>query len=333
MSVVKKCFKLLQLRQHFDWIPEREVIAYLRSWNRNLKTDEYGNLYLINPDTPLLCAHMDTVQREDSVNNLHTLRLNNWVIKAKDAVIWGDDKCGIAIAMEIYEKMWDKVSLLFTRQEETGCNWAREFCNNHKDLVEQCNYCLVLDRRWWWDIIGYSNQYCSKEFENEIARLTKEFWYKPTTGLSSDTGQIAKIINWVNLSVGYYNPHTKNEYVNCNELINAYEAVTYIIQNLQWEYPIYEFPKFWLYNNPLADDDDDEYDYWNRSFWCWYSTYKKSKRWKKKDTFKETDLSDYFYVEPGWLLRVKKDIFLTNIADDTEWAELSKGEYMVCEYA
>ena len=77
MSVVKKCFKLLQLRQHFDNIPEREVVGYLRNWNRKLISDDYGNLYLINPGTPLLCAHMDTVQRQDSVDNLHTLRLSN----------------------------------------------------------------------------------------------------------------------------------------------------------------------------------------------------------------------------------------------------------------
>jgi hypothetical protein len=76
MSVVKKCFKLIQLRQHFDaGFPEREVIAYLKSWNPKLKQDGYGNLYLINPGTPLLNAHMDTVQTQQCVNNLKSLRL------------------------------------------------------------------------------------------------------------------------------------------------------------------------------------------------------------------------------------------------------------------
>ena len=76
MSVVKKCFKLLQLRQHFDTgFPEREVISYLKSRNPKLKQDGYGNLYLINPGTPLLNAHMDTVQSQQCVNNLKSLRL------------------------------------------------------------------------------------------------------------------------------------------------------------------------------------------------------------------------------------------------------------------
>ena len=54
---------------------EREVIAYLKSWNPKLKQDGYGNLYLINPGTPLLNAHMDTVQSKQCVDNLKSLRL------------------------------------------------------------------------------------------------------------------------------------------------------------------------------------------------------------------------------------------------------------------
>lgn len=327
MSVVKKCFRLLQLKQHFDSIPEREVVAYLRGWNRNLKSDNYGNLYLINPGTPLLCAHMDTVQREDSVKNLHTLRLSNWIIKANDAVIWGDDKCWIAIAMEIYEKLWNKVSLLFTRQEETGCNWASSFCLNHSDLVEQCTYCLVLDRRGAWDIIWYQNQYCSKEFEDEIYRLTKDFGYKPTSWLCSDTKHIANHINGVNLSVWYYNPHRKDEFIKCEELVNACNAAMYIVQNFQWEYKKYEAPKYdYSKYNYKYDDDRDDY-----RGGAYSKTYKNYKKWKSKDFFSETDLSKYFYVTPQWTIRVKKDIYLLNTEDDTNRAELEKWEYMICE--
>lgn len=338
MSVVKKCFKLLQLRQHFDnRFPEREVISYLKSWNNKLKSDEFGNLFLINPGTPLLNAHMDTVQSEQCVKNLRSLRLKNWTISAKDAVIWGDDKCWIAIAMEIYEKLWNKVSLLFTRQEETGCNWAREFCTNHKDLVSLCTYCLTLDRRGSWDIIWYQNNYCSLAFQDEIARLTKEFGYKPERGFSSDANHLSKIINCVNLSVGYYNPHQKTEYIKCDELVNAYEAATYIVNNLQWEYPIYEAPKFewWkqtqtynsrknynrgkVYNYPLTDDDeDDDLD-------KYYNSYYKSKA-------KSSKLNDYFEFN-NWQLKVKRNIFLTNIHDTMDRSELEVWTYDICEYA
>lgn len=345
MSVVKKCFKLLKLHQHFDTgLPEREVISYLKSWNNKLQQDEYGNLYLINPGKPLINAHMDTVQSADCVKKLKTLRLKDWTIKAKDAIIWGDDKCWIALAMEIYEKLWNEVSLLFTRQEETGTNWAREFCDKHKDLVSECKYCLTLDRRWGWDIIWYNNSYCSKEFENEVARLSKEFWYKPTTWLSSDANHLSKIINCVNLSVGYYNPHTKNEYIKCDELVNTLECVLYILKNLTTDYPIYTAPKFdwWKdnytykksnynynknynynynrYNWP-ADEEDDDYDNYG-SWWNYYKSYYKSKnKWAK--------LSDFFEYS-NWVLVVKQDMFLTNVKDADDWIELAEGKYDLC---
>lgn len=337
MSVVKKCFKLLQLKQHFDkWLPEREVISYLKSWNNKLKSDEYGNLFLINPGTPLLNAHMDTVQSEQCVKNLHTLRLKNWTISAKDAVIWGDDKCWIAIAMEVYEKLGNQVSLLFTRQEETGCNWAREFCEKHPDLIKLCPYCLTLDRRGKWDIIGFGNQYCSKEFQEEIHRLTKNFGYKPEHWLCSDANKISKLINCVNLSVGYYNPHQKTEYIKCDELVNAYEAVLHIIANFQWEYPIREAPKFeqklqtynsWKWYNRNrntlfdAEDDDDEYDYYDR--------YHSASYYNNKN--KNKDLNKVFEFK-NWQLVVKKNIFITNVLDDMDWTELEVWTYDICEY-
>lgn len=330
MSVVKKCFRLLQLRQHFDWIPEREVIAYLKSWNSKLKQDEYGNLYLINPGTPLLNAHMDTVQSEQCVNRMNTLRLRNWVISANDAIIWGDDKCWIAIAMEIYEKLWNKVSLLFTRQEETWCHWARNFVENHKDLLSECKYCLTLDRRGSWDIIWYKNNYCSKEFEDEVYRLIKDFWYKPERGLCSDANHINSVLNCVNLSVWYYAPHTKSESIKCDDLQNACEAVQYIVEHLEndypiWSMPVYDTKSYWLYSQPSlygwpADDDDDYYD---RGWWI--------KRFNASK-YKQKDVGKYFKYK-DWFLVVKKDIFVTDINDDSNRAELSEWTYAICEYA
>jgi hypothetical protein len=300
---------------------------------------------------------MDTVQREDSVDRLWTLRLKDWIIKADDAIILWDDKCWIAIAMELYEKLWNKISLLFTRQEETWCNWAREFCNKHWDLVQQCKYCLVLDRRWAWDIIWYNNSYCSKEFEDELARLTKEFWYKPATGLCSDMNHIAKLINWVNLSVGYYNPHTKQEYIKCDELVNAYETARYIIKYMDWDFPIYKYKP--TYNNysygynygydydryAAADkhamwlfwyeyDDEDLEESWKKYWWWKDAITKKGKKGKKekKNNNKWNPLLKYTSVTKDWDLVVNEEVFLVNTRDDSDWIVIPEWIYQVLEW-
>ena len=340
MSVVKKCFRLIQLKQHFDkkGYPEREVIAYLKSWNPKLKQDEYGNLYLINPGTPLLNAHMDTVQSAECVKNLDSLRLRNWMIGClKPAVIWGDDKCWIAIAMEIYEKLWDKVSLLFTRQEEVGMVWAGAFVTSHSDLLAECKYCLTLDRRWAGDIIGYDNCYCSKEFQDEVYRLTKEFGYKPTKWFASDANKISRVLNCVNLSVWYYNPHQKTEFIKCDDMQNACEATMYIVQHLEDNFPIYQAPVYQskqvssVYQQPTlydwvgwpADEEEDD---------GYYSRLKARRdRYKTDKNLDDETLHKYFQYT-NWKLIVKKNVFLTDLIDDSNWAELPEWEYCICEY-
>ena len=348
MWLTQKCLNLLRLKQICkpklvfwkplteqisNMYPEQNVINYLKSWNKNLKQDEYGNLYIINPWTPLLSAHMDTVQREDDTIWMPHIHINKkkWTISYTNSIIWWDDKCWIALAMELYEKYWDRVSLLFSRQEEVGHLWASDFCRNHSDLLKQCKYCLVLDRRNAWDIISSDNGYCSKEFEDEIYRCTKDFGYKPTHWLLSDADAYSKYVNCVNLSVWYYNAHTSNEYIVIDELKNAFNAVCNIIENFQGEYDIYHEPErkpyygsynyysWYGHSSYYGSDRNKEYD-WSRS--NSRSTYEKKtekKEEKKDDWFsQEAEYTrQFFKIRKNWKLQVKEDIVLV----DPQWIE------------
>ena len=380
MWLTQKCLNLLRLRQicktHLVFgkplteqlanvYPEQNVINYLKSWNKDLKQDEYGNLYLINPWTPLLSAHMDTVQREDDTVWMPSIKINKkkWTISYTDSIIWWDDKCGIALAMQLYEKYWNRVSLIFSRQEEVGHLWASEFCRNHLDLLKSCKYCLVLDRRWKWDIISESNWYCSKEFQEEIVRCTKEFGYAPEHWLLSDANAYSKYINCVNLSVGYYNAHTDKEYIVIDELKNAFNAVCSIIDNFQWEYDIYKEPErknyYWNYGYSYWYS----YGYWNReneydgsrcnswdkwesknskktqTWWSQVSSYGWSNiiKWmveKKDDWFsEEADRTrKLFKVRKSWKLEVKDDVFLIDPEDPYTPYSIPKWVFVVMNW-
>lgn len=370
MWLVKKCVSLLRLKQKFPWYDkkhivdgcaEQNVLWYLKSRNNKLQFDEYWNLYLINPWTPLLCAHMDTVQKEDDAENVNTICLSNdWIIKWDNIIIWWDDKCWIAIAMEVYEKLGNKVSLLFPRQEETWCNGSREFCTKHWDLLKQCTYCLVLDRRWNADIISNDNWYCSLEFQNDLVKVANEWWfkYKPEHWLCSDANNIRAFINCVNLSVWYYNPHSKSEYVVADDLKNAYNLVMYLVDNLKWTRDIYKeperktvytYPKSSYYNykpaqyygKSLRDYDDDDY-YWARYYN--YSTKAKpvsqwsvslnKDKWKKNEDKRTEDqkyTASFFLIDKQWLLEVKQDIVFYD-EDFDDFIEIPKWKYRVDSY-
>ena len=348
MWLTQKCLNLLRLKQICkpklvfwkplteqisNMYPEQNVINYLKSWNKNLKQDEYGNLYIINPWTPLLSAHMDTVQREDDTIWMPHIHINKkkWTISYTNSIIWWDDKCWIALAMELYEKYWDRVSLLFSRQEEVGHVWASDFCRNHSDLLKQCKYCLVLDRRNAWDIISSDNGYCSKEFEDEIYRCIKDFGYKPTHWLLSDADAYSKYINCVNLSVWYYNAHTSNEYIVIEELKNAFNAVCNIIENFQWEYDIYHEPErkpycdsysyygWYGHSSYYGSDRNKEYDGSRSNSRSTYEKKTEKKEEKKDDWFsQEAEYTrQFFKIRKNWKLQVKEDVVLV----DPQWIE------------
>lgn len=359
MWLVKKCVSLLRLKQQFpgwekkdqiDWCAEMNVIKYLRSWNKNLQMDEYGNLYLINPWTPLLCAHMDTVQREQHADKVNTIHLNNeWIIKWDNIIIWWDDKCWIAIAMEVYERLWNQVSLLFPRQEETGCHGSAYFCQHHSDLLQQCTYCLVLDRKFNNNIISNSNGYCSLEFQNELVRVGNVWWfdYHPEHWLCSDANNIRAYLNCVNLSVWYYEPHSEREYVVADDLKKAFNFVMHIVENLHWEWPIYvepprpepvyQAPKSWWTSSrkPAESNQAGLRDDIN-----WWWKYKPKKdvdewlsltKWKKSKNEEVKRTSGFFLIQHDWTFKVKENLILWD-AEFEEYVELPKWEYRIESY-
>lgn len=350
MWLVKKCVSLLRLKQQFpwwdkranvDWCAEENVIRYLKSWNKNLQIDWYGNLYLINPWTPLLCAHMDTVQRQDDADNVDTIHLNNeWIIKWDNIIIWWDDKCWIAIAMEMYERLWDQVSLLFPRQEETWCNWSAYFCEHTPELLQQCTYCLVLDRRSNADIISNDNCYCSLEFQNDLLRIWNEWWfdYHPEHWLCSDANNISRYINCVNLSVWYYNPHSKQEYVVADDLKKAYNYSMYIVEHLHWEWPIYVAPPKPVYEpKPISSWWSKPYVYKpaNSTQWGLFEDVnawdKAEKKTKDKRTKAAKTTAAFFKIKSDWELEVKKSLVLYS-EDRDDFIDLPKWIYRVDNY-
>lgn len=353
MWLVKKCINLLRLQQKFPGrerkqfpdvlCAERNVMNYLKSWNPKLQEDWYGNLYLINPWTPLLNAHMDTVQQPDDAALAPQIYLDDqWKIHWDNIIIWWDDKCWIAIAMEMYERYPNNVSLLFTRQEETGCNWAEYFCRNTPELVKQCTYCLTLDRRWNSDIISNQNWYCSEEFQEALVSITKAwgFKYKPERGLSSDANHIRKLINAVNLSVWYYNPHSKQEYIVADDLKEAFLYVEYIVNNLNWEWPIYVEPPIVYEPYKYKPTYPANYGYWKDS-WFYNEEPKKktltpvkgsvsltTPKWKDKRTDDQKYTASFFLIWKDWTLTVRKDIFMYDM-DYGSLIEIPAGIYNV----
>lgn len=215
------------------------VSTILRSYGIKHNRTKKGIIYNLKKDTPLISCHMDSVFDE-----------------APTAVVWkkgycygidrnykftglgADDKNGIWIAIKLLKKHRNNISFIFSVQEEAGSRPLEDLVWKHHKELERCKYGIVLDRRGTSDIIGWGNDYCDKPFMHDVCKLGKRYGYKEAYGLWSDANILNENINVVNLSVGYFNPHTVSEYVSLRALKNAGNFADAILTNINKAYGI-----------------------------------------------------------------------------------------------
>ena len=205
---------------------------YLNKYRIDYNEDKHGNIYNLSyPDKPILNSHMDTVQDENDSMLQHFAKIRGNVLSGY-GTIGADDKCGIYLILDIIRER--KVNFLFTVEEEIGCVGAGHFVAENN--IRSFPYSLTLDRFGSSDIICYNNEYGTLKFQNDLSAVGKKFGYNPAKGVLSDADQISDQLSCANLSVGYYNHHTKTEFVLVNELEVARNYVLDIIDNLKENY-------------------------------------------------------------------------------------------------
>lgn len=184
-----------------------------------------GFVYAAGTFPVLLVAHLDTVH-----DLLPTTVYYDAVKEAFycDEGIGGDDRCGVYMIFEVLKRF--NCSVLFCEDEEIGMVGATKFTQTDlaKKLAEDSafNYIIEFDRKGSNDAVFYDCD--NDEFEKFI---TKEF-YKSSWGSFSDISVLAPFLKCaaVNLSCGYYNAHTKKEYVIIPEMEASIEAACKILE-------------------------------------------------------------------------------------------------------
>lgn len=199
---------------------------FLNKLNVTYKEDVKGNIYnLTVKDRPVLSSHMDTVEKTNDSTLMKFVNIRKY--KGKKfvkgyGIIGGDDKCGIYIMLKMLETN-KNFNFIFSVSEEIGCLGIQEVVKNED--FSNVSYGLILDRRYSGDIICGLNNYGTKEFEDDLKEVGKEFGYSPVRGSVSDANHIRSKVSCANLSVGYYEPHSTKEYVSLDDLSKAFSFV------------------------------------------------------------------------------------------------------------
>ncbi|WP_346961312.1 hypothetical protein [Clostridium sp.] len=205
---------------------------------------EDGFVYAKGTVPILLVAHMDTVHKKVPSK----IKYNKEIIKSPQG-IGGDDRCGIYMIHKIIEK--HKCSVLFLEDEEIGCVGAKKFVKSKYINDLDVNYMIELDRKGNQDAVFYE---CDNpeftEFIINDSPLKEDYGsYTDICTLMPATG-----IAGVNISCGYYNAHTKDEYVNLQEMENLIIDINKIVEKpCNEKFDFIERDSSWY---------DDDYNLW-----------------------------------------------------------------------
>lgn len=186
-----------------------------------------GFLYAKGNLPILLVAHLDTVHKETVKTICYSADGN---ILMSPEGIGGDDRCGVYMILQIIKKHCCHV--LFCEDEEIGGNGARAF--DESDINPEIHYIVELDRHGSDDAVFYD---CDNP---EFTKFVTGFGFTEEIGSFSDISIIAPKLKIaaVNISSGYYNEHTRHEYVDMRVVKKNIELIGKMVstQSEKFEY-------------------------------------------------------------------------------------------------
>ena len=230
---------------------------YLTEQNIPHYVDDYGNVYATKTSErfddeifPCVISHTDTVHQlgdeiiiEEFIGKDRQQR-SKTCLKAVNALgkptgIGGDDKCGIFGALTMLLDL-PHVKAAFFVSEETGCHGSK---NSDPEFFKNVGYTIQLDAPENYMI----SEVCSgvrlfdrkSEFFSKVnpiiseMMIDAEYMYHPYTDVSQMV--LKHGLASINISCGYYNYHTKNEYIVLDDLYNSIEVAKRMIESLGYE--------------------------------------------------------------------------------------------------
>lgn len=217
--------------------------------------DKRGNILVAKGDSdtfPCLAAHIDQVSHHTHPKDFQVVQADNilmgWSTKLKQQCGLGaDDKNGIFICLNALEK-YDNIKIAFFVDEEVGCLGSEVV---DLKFFDDCRFVIEPDRRGGYDFISRMSgvDVCSEDFIK--ASGFDDFGYKFDEGSITDVLSLLERglkISCLNLSCGYYHPHTDQEVTDIDELENCQALVFHMIDTMTDVYP-FEYSDGWVSKN------------------------------------------------------------------------------------
>lgn len=220
---------------------EKKLKRFIKKWVANniegviCTWDNAGNVYFtkgISETYPVVVAHLDQVQKAHS-KDFKAVITEDIVFGYSPSEkeyqgLGADDKNGLWIALKCLQT-FDVIKVAFFVGEEIGCVGSSKCDMN---FFADARFVVEPDRRGGNDLITEISGYdiASEAFLNAFDYAS--FGYKKTSGLMTDVLELTERgvgVACINMSCGYYNPHSDEEFTVISDLLNALDLVEHII--------------------------------------------------------------------------------------------------------
>lgn len=187
---------------------------FIRRFIRPLgvKQDAAGNLIKRIGDAPVMWScHTDTVHRQGGRQTL--MEKDGWITAPYSSCLGADDTAGVWLMHQMIERGVPGL-YVFHRAEEVGGYGSLHIANVNKELLTGIDMAIALDRKGESSIVTHQwgGRCASDKFARALGLALDLGMVPDDTGTFTDTANYTELIpECTNISVGYYDQHTKNE--------------------------------------------------------------------------------------------------------------------------
>ena len=240
---------------------EERMVAFLVNWLTEYSiphlVDEHNNVYATKQESlelpedfyfPCVISHTDTVHNIDTINVREEM-LNNaqgeeklsykaYNDEGNPTGIGGDDKCGVFACLTLLQEL-PNVKAAFFVSEETGCHGSLKASEEFFDNVgygiqfDAPENWMVTERCFGQVLFDRDSEFfesCDKVLTEGMDQDYMEYMVHPYTDVFALRGKFN--FSCINFSIGYYNYHTRHEYVVVEDVFNGIDMGKKMIENL-----------------------------------------------------------------------------------------------------
>lgn len=215
----------------YEYLMFKKIKELLQNFGYSYKVDSANNILVTKGNSDkmyAICCHIDSVFEHKNFQ----IKIKNNEIHAyndKEHVgIGGDDKAGIFISFLLL-KVLNNLKVIFFSSEEVGGIGSMTIDLNFFDNVK---ILAAIDRRNNSDFINKINNIIIFPEYEKYKNIIEQYGFKAATGIFCDLFSLYKRglrIPMFNISAGYRNPHTEEEYVIISDMYKTYNFLKFFL--------------------------------------------------------------------------------------------------------